>query len=359
MVPYQKIGELKIYVNNRKLNDCDFNLIERAELANNFIKYYESIASNFQEKEKVSIECEYSKEINLIFDLTITVKFISLYENTKDYPNILSFLYNISDSIKSGTISLKNKEEFKLAIMSSNIASPNVALKLFEKAEFTLLKENGDNILFESDDKLLSFFNDKLRDNFYFVNCFRNTNIHEVDVKLIEARYCLSLGLSLSSISMLCITLEEMLKSLLKYKLLKKLFDASSEKPNLSELSRVSLKVQKEYGSKTLGPCIYLAKKEKIITDEEEDKFKQLQILRDGFVHSDKSKIFSKDKFSVKLINDKFEVVETKDMNILELIFMQGVSQKTILDRDAKMLFYDIENLIHTVIKRFWEVHYS
>lgn len=364
MIPYQKIGEIKIYVNSRNPVYSDFTDAEREVLANEFKNIYEKYISGYNEKDIVMIECLFSKSSDLTFTLTILVRYSSLYQNTTEYYNIYNRMYEFVESINSSYLSLNENEKFLMALQSMNVAPPKIAIKLFEKAEADLIKEKNDNkyILFDSEDNLCDFFNEKLKDNFFFVNSHRLTNIHEIDVKLAESRYSLALGLTQSSIAMLCVTLEEFLKSLLKYKLVKSMLATSKEKPNLGEISRISKAAQKKYGSETLGPIIKLAKEKKIITDEEEIKFNDLKTLRDGYLHSDKSKIFSKTKVPVHLVsmeNNSIKVVETKNMSMDELIFAQGISQKNISDREAKFIFFEIEDYIFRVCERFWKDHYN
>lgn len=364
MIQYQKIGETKIFVNSRNPILCDFTINERELLSKEIQVLYELLIRNYNEKDDIYVEVVYSKVGDLILELNIFVKFVGLSKNVLNYNKILRCLNDIFEEIKNDKISIGDKEIFIISIMKMNIASLSTGIMLFERAQAELLKEDyeGNYILFKTEEDLHKFFNTKLSDNFFFVNSHRLTDIHEIDVKLIEARYCLALGLTLSSIAMLCIALEETLKSLLKYKLLKELLDKSAEKPNLGEISRVSKRVQKEYGNKTLGALIQSSQEKRIINDEEKVKFDELKVLRDGHLHSDKSKIFSKNKAPVHLVSLEDglpKIVEVKNMSMDELIFAQGVTQKHILDRDAKFIFFEIEEHIIRVCKRFWKEHYN
>ena len=364
MTPYQKIGEIEIFINSRNPLFCDFSQTERELLSKEVEKLYVSLIINYKEKDDIYAEANFTKSGDLILSLKVFVKFINLFTNTFNYNNVSVCLNKIIEGIKNQKIFIKNIEKFLISIMKMNIASLSTAIFLFERGQADLLKENNDGkyILFQNEDDLFKFFNTKLGDNFFFINSHQLTDFHEIDVKLIEARYCLALGLTLSSVAMLCITLEETLKSLLKYKYLKELHDASTERPSLSEISRVSKAVQNKYGSKTLGPLIQSARAKDIINDEEKNKFEDLKILRDGHMHSDKSKIFSKNKAPVQLISMEDgipKVVEVKNMSMDELIFAQGVTQKQISDRYAKFIFFDIEEHILNVCKRFWKEHHN
>ncbi|NMB80916.1 MAG: hypothetical protein GYA14_03780 [Ignavibacteria bacterium] len=364
MIPYQKIGELNIFVNSRNPIFCDFSLTERELLSKEIQTLYESLIANNDAKNEIYVEAVFSKSGDLVISMTLFVKFVSLYKNTIGYNKILRCLDYIIGEIKNKKIILNGNENITIAISKLNLASLSTAIKLFERSQAELLKENnnGNYNLFKSEEELNKFFNTKLSDNFFFVNCHRLTEIHEIDVKLMEARYCLALGLSLSSIAMLCITLEETLKSLLKYKLLKELSDKSTDGSKLEHMSRVSKAVQKKYGGKTLNSLILLSREKGIINDEEKKKFDELKILRDGHLHSDKSKIFSKNKAPVQLFSmeDGFpKLVEVRNMGMDELIFAKGVTQKHVLDRDAKFIFFEIEEHLITVCKRFWEENYN
>ena len=364
MNPYQKIGEIEIFINSRNPIYCDFSETERELLSKEVQNLYESLITNYVEKDDIYVEAGFSKNGDLILSLTLFVRFISLYKNIFNYNRIIKCLNEVIDEIKNNRININSSERFVITIMRMNLASLSTAIFLFERGQAELLKETneGNYSLFQKEEELFKFFNDKLSDNFFFINTHQLTDIHEIDVKLIEARYCLALGLTLSSIAMLCITLEETLKSLLKYKLVKGLLDASTEKPSLNEISRVSKAVQKKYGNKTLGPLIQFAREKVIITDEEKDNFDELKTLRDGHLHSDKSKIFSKNKAPVQLISMESglpKIVEVKNMSMDELIFAQGVTQKQISDRDAKFIFIEIEEHIINICKRFWTDHYN
>jgi hypothetical protein len=356
-VPYQKIGEIKIFVNARHIYGCDFSVGERNILGEELMKLYES---NFTkaEKDEILVECYVPEKGDLVFSLNVLVKYKNLHSNISKYSQILDFISKIIDLFSGSELSLNENCSFRIAVKEYNLASYAIAIKLFEKAESEMLKESseGKYVLFETEKDLENLFTEKIKDNFHFINCHRLTGIHEVDIKMLESRYCIAMGITQAALSILFITVEETLKTLLKYKLTSMLIRESDEEPNLNEISRVSQEAQKAYGTKTLRPCIYLARKEDLINEAEQDKFIEVANLRNGYIHSDKSKIFSEDKFPVQLVKieeNQLILVETKEMSMNELIFAQGISQKSISDREAKRLFIEIEDIVFNVCERF------
>ena len=359
--PFQKIGEIKIFVNSRKLTNCDFTIAERKTIGIEIQKLYDKELAKFEDKNLLYVECSISESGDLILVINIFVQYEGLHSNISKYPKILEFLHTIVENYKGAIVNLNN-EKFSSAVMECNLASYSMALKLFERAESEMLKESfeGKFVLFDTENDLEKHFVGKIKENFHFINCHRLTGIHEVDIKMLESRYCLAMGFTQAALSMLFITAEEALKTILKYNLIKKRLGDSKEEPNLTEVGKVSSEAQKKYGSEPLGVCIKLAKEENIITDDEESKFKEMVKLRDGYIHSDKSRIFSKNKFPVQLVKfegNELKLVETKEMNMNELIFGQGLAQKNLSDREAKRIFLEVEEMIFSICGRFMKTY--
>jgi hypothetical protein len=358
MNTYQKIGIVKVFVNSNVVNRCDFNSKQRSMLGEDFKTKYENFIKDYEEKEEIYIECGISQTGDLIFDLGFFVLYQGLHTNVSNYHKIQYCIYDIIDHFKEISLSIDEDKNFKLAVKESHIAPYPIALKRFEKAEAEIIKKENDGkyVLFKSESQLNDHFSKRLKDNFYFINCYRTTDIPEVDTKLLEARYCIAFGMTQSAISMLFITSEEALKSLLKYNLMDQKLKVSKQKPNLTELSDISNEAEKEYDSKPLGDCIKLSKEQNIINDTEETRLKLMVKQRDGYIHSSKSRIFAKNKFPVQLVkieNKRIKVVETKEMKIGDLMFAHGFAQKSLSDREAKRLFLEIEDFIYRICGRF------
>ena len=165
-------------------------------------------------------------------------------------------------------------------------------------------------------------------------------------------------GLYNVSIAYICIVLEETIKTLLKYKFIHNNQDHST-KPSLIEIKDLSIKAQKKYGSESLGDCIKFAFHEDIITDDEKNVLNRINnFLRNAHIHSDKSKMFSKNKTDIKLVGfegGEMEITDEQELSLNELIYVQGFMQTYLAEKNAKKIFYDIEEIIYTICNRYWK----
>lgn len=205
----------------------------------------------------------------------------------------------------------------------------------------------------------VKYFTEKVTANFEFLNLQTQTGIHEVDIKRYETRVCVAMNCGISAIVMVGVTLEEFLKSILKYKFISENRDESVE-PSLDEVEKSSLEAESNFGFFKLHNAIEKCKAENLITEEEKTQLMGIkENIRNAFVHSDKSKIFDPNTkgavTAVKLEEGNLVIKETKDMSAIALIFAQGILQKDLANREAKNIFENVDSLILQISNRFWE----
>lgn len=351
------IGEFEIYVNNG--SDIESSSRE------SFAKKIQTILEGKDKEVEYNDALYYETNVKSVGELTLRLKvnllYLGIYQTITNYKFILSFLKRKLDDLKNVVIVFNNKK-YHIALKSANLLSENQLLESLEKSEASLIKIRNDNkfILFDNVESILDQFKINITENFYFLNTHRETKFHEIDPKLYEARLAFAFGLFNTSISMLCITAEETLKTLLKYDYI---FENQSlnKKPSLDNTKEFSNKAQKEFGSKTMEECIYAAYHKNIITDDEKKSLKKIyDSLRNALIHSDKSKLFSNKKSKITLLNmnnSKIEVVESKNLSPLDVIFIQGYLQSFLAKRDGKYIFYELEDLIFNICNNFWVKH--
>jgi hypothetical protein len=204
----------------------------------------------------------------------------------------------------------------------------------------------------------LLYYSQKINDNFDFLNHQNQTHFHEVDIKRYEARQCVVLGLGISAIVMVSVTLEECLKTLLKYHHFTRSIDKST-KPSLEEWEKTSLEAEDSFGTYRLHNAIQKARKEELITPEEEHDLMNIkEFIRNAFIHSDKSKIFDAEKKTpvslVAVEDDSLKIKERRDMNLLGLNIAQGIAEKKFADENCFNIFQDVDRIIVTICERFW-----
>jgi len=356
MVLTQKIGQVKFYVN-------DYNKTINSELRkliySEFEKLFKSKYENAEYKKAMYFDCTYSENGSFIISLDISMLYLGVYQTLLNYNYLYPFLLKIVEEVKNHIITVKGFFTL-IAVMSFDIIPINKIKPTIEKSEAYILKENnnGKFSLFQNEDEVIKNVSEKIKTNFHFLNCHRETKFHEIDPKVMEARLCLVYGLNNTSITTICIALEETLKTILKYDYIKKNQPKDTE-PSLTEIKEQSNKAQKEYGSKSLGECIIEAHRNGIITDEEKKQLKSINInLRNAQIHSDKSKMFSSDKTEVtflKIESDKIEKVESELMSAKDIIYIQGYLQFHLAEKYAKDIFNEIEDLIFSLCKKFWD----
>ena len=356
MVLTQKVGQVKYYVN-------DYNKIINNELRKlvytEFEILFKSKYENSEYQKALYFDCTYSESGSFIISIEISILYLGVYQTLINYNYLYPFLVKIIDEVKNQIISVKDFTTL-IAVISFDIIPIHKIKPIIEKSEAYILKENnnGKFALFQSEDEVIKTVSEKIKENFHFLNCHRKTNFHEIDPKVLEARRCLAYGLNNTSITMICIALEETLKTILKYDYIKR-NQIKDSKPSLSKIKEQSNKAQKEYDSKSLGDCIIEAHRNGIITDEEKKQLKSINInLRNAQIHSDKSKLFSRDKTEItflKMESNKIKKVESKELTANDVIYIQGYLQFHLAEKYAKDIFNEIEDLIFSLCKKFWD----
>ena len=356
MVYTQHIGQVKFYVN-------DFYKIISSELRTQILYEFEILFKckyeNSDYKKVLYFDCTYSENGSLIITLKISILYLGVYQTSINYKYLYTFLVGIIEELKNCKLTLNNFNS-SIAVMSFDIVPPTKIKSIIEKSEAYILKENNEGkfTLFQNEDEIISSVTENIRTNFHFLNCHRATKFHEIDPKLIEARLCIAYGLNNTAIAMICIALEETVKTLLKYDYIEKNQNKDT-KSTLTEIKNQSNKAQKVYGSKPLGDCIIEALKNNIITNEEKEQIHNINVnLRDAHIHSNKLKMFSSDKAEVVFLNSDSgnnEIVEKKLMTANDLIYIQGYLQFQLADIYAKDIFNQIEYIIFSICKRDWD----
>jgi len=216
-----------------------------------------------------------------------------------------------------------------------------------------------DYIPYKNVEEAVKYFTDKITAGFSFLNLQHQTGFHEVDIKRFETRICVVIDCGISAIVMVGVTLEEFLKSLLKYKFISENRDESVE-PTLDELEKSSLAAESNFGFFKLHNAIEKCRAEELITEEEKSQLMEIkENIRNAFVHSDKSKIFDPnvkgEVTSVKFEDGTFVPKESKELSALALIFAQGILQKDLANKEAKSIFENVDSLILQISNRFWQ----
>ncbi len=128
---------------------------------------------------------------------------------------------------------------------------------------------------------------------------------------------------------------------------------------NLSEIERLSLDAEKNFGSFKLHNLIEKVFKENLITTNERDRLMEIkEFIRNAFIHSDKSKMFDPaiktqvGFFSVE--NNKIKLQEEKLMNILGFNIAHGLAQAKLAKENSRRIFEEVDSLIVTICDRFW-----
>ena len=206
------------------------------------------------------------------------------------------------------------------------------------------------------------YYSQKIERDFDFLNQQIQTDFHEIDIKRYETRQCVALGLGISAIVMISVTLEECLKTFLKYHHFILKIDKSVE-GGLEEWGKASLEAEDAFGTYMLHNAIQKARKEELITLEEESILIEVkEFIRNAFVHSDKSKIFDASQkipvASIGIKDDGSRLNENREMNILELNFAQGFAEKKLADENCLKIFQDVDHIIVTICQRFWATHH-
>jgi hypothetical protein len=342
-----------------KINKSDnldfYNFIKQcitSEINNLFAesKVYEGIRITYYSPKK--------EEVGII----IFLRFFGIYQTELNYRIIYDVINKIVNSYKNKLIKIPEQDYTSL-----------ISVKYFDviKIEDTLLNlekyyskilENTKDKLYDIDIDIEQIINNttkSIKENELFLKCHRTTKFHDIDIKLWETRRALACELSLTAIVMLGVTLEECLKTVLKNNYEQEI-RKTQQGANFSLLSEASLKAEEKYGDLQLYHLIVALHDEKFIDDEERKHLFHIKdYIRNAFIHSDKSKIFDinrkSDVTAFKLENNRIEYVETQELSMLQMSFAQGFMQKKLADENAKIIFYEIEEYIYKISKRFWD----
>lgn len=213
---------------------------------------------------------------------------------------------------------------------------------------------------FENIDSAIQSYSEKIKDNFSLLNQVQ-TGFHEVDIKRFETKQCVVFGLGISAIVMATVTLEETLKTLLKYHHFYGNFEKKEELV-LEEWGKASNEAEDTYGTFKLHNAIQKARKEGLITEDEEKVLIEIKDkIRNVFIHSDKTKMFDRGaNFRV----DAFKIEEGKIlnagnamMNMSGFNIGQGIAEKEIADRECIEIVRQIDKIISEICDRFWKSH--
>lgn len=211
---------------------------------------------------------------------------------------------------------------------------------------------------FEDKQSAVLYYSNKVNERFHFLHQ-KQTGFHEVDIKRYEARQCAMFELGISAIVMICVTLEECLKTLLKYRYFLGNLKQTPD-PDLAEWERTSLEAEDAFGTFKLHNAIQKGRKESLITEAEEKQLLDIkEFIRNAFVHSDKSKLFDEGAktrvHAIKLEEGALKDKGNREMSILGLNFAQGIAEKKFANEECPRILDQIDSIIVTVCKRFRE----
>jgi len=213
---------------------------------------------------------------------------------------------------------------------------------------------------FEDKNSAVEYYSQKVNERFNLLHQ-KQTGFHEIDIKRYETYQCVVFELGISAIVMISVTLEECLKTLLKYHYF---FNNLPETPelNLEEWEKASLAAEDAFGTFKLHNAIQKARKENLIDENEENVLLEIkEFIRNAFVHSDKSKIFDEQSKTrvdaVKLEDGKIQHKGNRDMSILALNIAQGIAEKELANRESPRIVEQVDSIIVTICERFWKTH--
>lgn len=322
-----------------------------------------SIEKRFSESEIYEGICVtyYSPRLEEI-GIIIFLRFVGIYQTEINYKFIYEVITKVTDSYKNKIVTdFEQKYSSKVAVKTTEIIKVKDIIQHLEKYYSKIAVKLKDE-LYDIDinvEQIIESTSNSIKQNEYFLKCHRTTKFHDIDIKMWETRQALACGLSLTSIVMLGVTLEECLKTVLKNNYEKQIIDTQFGE-SLNMLAEASIKAEEKYGDLQLYKLIVALYEEKFIDEEERKHLLHIKdYVRNAFIHSDKSKIFDKnikgrvDTF--KLVNDKTKHIETQELSMLQMSFAQGFMQKKLADENAKIIFYEIEEYIYKISKRYWD----
>ncbi|NJD22997.1 MAG: hypothetical protein FIA82_10085 [Melioribacter sp.] len=351
------IANIKFYLNRIIQEDnLDFyNSIKSSlssSIENDFSKttVYEGI--------RLTYYCPSKDEIGII----IFLKFVGIYQTEINYRFIYEIISKIIDSYKNKSIQdIGEKYSSIVAVNYYELIQIKEIILHLEKY-YSKILENTKDKHYDIDINIEQIINSTvnyIKQNEYFLKCHRTTKFHDIDIKIWETRQALACGLTLTAIVMLGVTLEECLKTVLKNDYEQQIRKTQTG-ASIQLLSDASLQAEEEFGDLQLYKLIVALYEAKYIDDAEREHLLHIKdYIRNAFIHSDKSKIFDKNRKGrvdvFRLVDHQIKHVETQQLSMLEMSFAQGFMQKRLADDNAKIIFYEIEEYIFTISNRFWK----
>lgn len=351
------IANIIFYFNKGNLiNDPAFYVLIKEYLTSEIEKVFSE--TEVYEGIRLSYYCPNKEEIGVI----VFLRFVGIYQTELNHRIVFSVVNNVIGAYKNKIIKdVEEKYESLIAIKSFEIIKTNEIIEHLEKYYSKIVQNTKDELydIHVEVEQIIKDTVNNIKRNQYFLECHRTTKFHDIDIKIWETRQALASGLSLTAIIMLGVTLEECLKTVLKSDYEQQIRKKQSE-ASLSSLSTASLEAEEKYGDLSLYQLIVALQEANFINEEERRHLIHIKdYIRNAFIHSDKSKIFdANSKTSVtafRLIDNKIEYVETKELSMLQMSFAQGIMQKKLATENAKLIFYEIEEYIYKISIRFWD----
>lgn len=354
MIP---IANIKFYLNyNDQVCNIDFYNSIKNSISNDIEDEFSKTLA--YEGIRLTYYCSGKEELGLI----IFIKCVGIYQTEINYRFIFEIITKIIESFKNKNIQdIQEKYSSKIAVNYYELIPIKEIITHLEKYYSKILANTKDK-LYDIDidvEQIIDSTINSIKQNEYFLKCHRTTKFHDIDIKIWETRQALACGLTLTAIVMLGVTLEECLKTVLKNDY-EQHIRKTQVGANLLLLSEASLQAEEKYGDFSLYRLIVALHEVKYIDDEEREHLIHIKdYIRNAFIHSDKSKIFDKNRKgrvdAFKLDDHQIKHDGTLKLSMLEMSFAQGFMQKQLADDNAKIIFYEIEEYIYVISKRFWK----
>ncbi|MCB9207565.1 MAG: hypothetical protein H6611_09720 [Ignavibacteriales bacterium] len=348
-----KIANIIFFLNKPKSNIDNYNAFKIC-LTSQIENYFSN--QNIYKAIRLSYYSDNDSELGII----IYLRFFGIYQTNINYEFIFDSIIEFKKSYSNKLVEDNGTIYSRIAIKNYEIIpQPQIVNHLEKFLTYTLKDQRDENYDFEPSLKqIIENFAKSLKNNEYTLKCHRTTKFHDIDIKIWEARLALASGLTITSIIMISVSLEECFKIVLKSDSERK-YHLENKKTNLENLGNASKMAEKKYGNMQLFELIKAIHKEEYINDEERAHLIYLKdYIRNAFIHSDKTKIFdSTEKMNVDLFRlekDKIVHVEKKGLAISEMGIAHGMMQKKMADIHAKAIFYEVEDHIINITKRFW-----
>jgi len=351
-----QIADIVLYFNKSKKSDFEFQSIDEIKL------FFSSKLTSCLSKSRLNkgIRLSYynpnKEELGVIVSLQCFGIFNTILNYRLSIKKITMLLNRYKNSIITAEV---GKYLCVIAVKNYSKIGETKLISFLEKKYSKIYESEYDNFydINVNIGELISSISNSLKEYEDFLKCKRTTKFHDIDIKLWEIQIAIACGCTITSIVMLGVTLEECCKIVLKSDLEREL--NSSQNQSINSFAEASLKAEKKYGRKNLGMLIkYLLDKE-FINREESIQLKNIKnYVRNAFIHSDKSKMFEdkKGKVTVLKLSDSNRIhIRTEQFSPLEMSFALGIMQKDMANKNVKIIFYEIEEYIHRITKRFWD----